>query len=179
VLAVGLAIAAGLLVWIWPRPAPKALGAAAAVFVLLMPVALLAIVHSGLPFNLPLSWSERMGYWTFATARIAEHPLRGWGLDASRTFGAAIGLHPHNGAIQTWLELGVLGATLMALAWALAFRRLADDARSLVTAAAAASAAVYLFFGSVSFGVWQEWWLALGALVAVIAALGRAEEAVA
>ena len=33
-----------------------------------------------------------------------------------------------------------------------------------------------LFFGVVSFGVWQEWWLALAALVAVIAALGDAEE---
>jgi O-antigen ligase len=147
------------------------------VFVLLMPIALLALMQSGKALSLPLSWSERMGYWTYAVARIAEHPLRGWGLDASRTFGTAIGLHPHNGAIQAWLELGVLGAALMALAWAVGFRRLVRDERSLVSAAAAGSAAVYLFFGSVSFGVWQEWWLALGALVCVIAALGHAEEA--
>jgi len=161
----------------WPRFAPKAMGAATAAFVLLMPVALLALMNSGRELSLPLSWSERMGYWTYATARIAEHPLRGWGLDASRTFGPAIGLHPHDGALQVWLELGVLGAGLMALAWAVGFRRLARDRRSLVTAATAGSAAVYLFFGAVSFGVWQEWWLALGALVCVIAALGHAEEA--
>ena len=55
-------------------------------------------------------------------------------------------------------------------------RRLARDERSLVAAGTAASAAVYVFFGAISFGVWQEWWLALGALVAVIAALADSEE---
>lgn len=179
VLAVGLAVAAGAVVWIWPRSAPPAMGAAASAFVLLMPAGLLGLMHAGLPAHLPLSWAERMSYWTFATARISEHPLRGWGLDASRTFGPAIGLHPHNGPIQIWLELGVLGASLAAMTWAIVFRRLSDDTRSLLTAGAAGSAAVYLFFGAVSFGVWQEWWLALGTLALVIAALGRAEEAVA
>jgi O-antigen ligase len=177
VLAVGLAVAVGLLVWVWPRAAPKVLAAATAALVLLTPVALLALIQSGRPLNLPLSWSERVGYWTYAVERIAEHPLRGWGLDASRTFGPAIGLHPHNGAIQAWLELGVLGASLLALAWAAGFHRLVRDERSVVSAAACGSAAVYLFFGAVSFGLWQEWWLALGALVCIIAALGHAEEA--
>ena len=176
VLAVGVAVVVGLLVWLWPRAAPKVMGGAAAVFTLLMPVTLLVMMNAGTTLHLPLSWSERMGYWTYATARIAEHPLRGWGLDASRTFGPNIGLHPHNGAIQVWLELGVLGAGLVALAWAVGLRRLARDSRDLVTAATAGSAAVYLFFGAVSFGIWQEWWLAVGALVCIIATLGRAEE---
>lgn len=176
VLAVGVVVAAGGLVWIWPHSAPKAMALGAAAFILLMPVGLLALIQSGANLNLPLSWSERVGYWTYAVQRIAEHPLRGWGLDASRTFGPNIGLHPHDGAIQVWLELGVLGACLAALIWAIALRRLARETRSLVTAAAAGSAAVYLFFGSVSFGVWQEWWLALAAMVCVIAALGHAEE---
>ena len=118
-----------------------------------------------------------MSYWTYATARIAEHPLLGWGLDASRTFGPAIGLHPHNNAMQVWLELGVAGASLTALAWAIAFRRLSRDRRSLMTAATAGSGAVYLFFGAVIVGVWQEGWLALGALVCVVGTLGLAEEA--
>ena len=37
--------------------------------------------------------------------------------------------------------------------------------------AAAASLAAYLLFGGINFGVWQEWWLALGAFVAVLVAL--------
>lgn len=176
VLSVGLAIAVGGLVWIWPRSAPKALGLAAAGAVLVMPLLILATHLLGLGRRLPDSWEQRIGYWTYAMQRIAEHPWRGWGLDASRAFSPHIQLHPHNGALQVWLELGVLGAAAAALAWVFAFRRLARDERSLVAAATAGSAAIYLFFGVVSFGVWQEWWLALAALVAVIGALADAEE---
>lgn len=176
VLAVGLSVLVGGLVWIWPRTAPKILALGAAALVLLMPVLILAMHLLGLGQQLPESWEQRVRYWTYAMQRIAEHPFRGWGLDSSRAFSPYIQLHPHNGALQVWLELGILGAMVAALAWAFAFRRMARDRRSLVAAAAAGSACVYLFFGVVSFGVWQEWWLALAALAAVIAALGDAEE---
>ena len=176
VLGVGLAVAVGGLVWIWPRTAPKALALGAAGLVLVMPLAILAMRLLGLGQHLPESWAQRVGYWTYAMERIAEHPFRGWGLDSSRAFSPHIQLHPHNGALQVWLELGLLGAVAAALAFAFAFRRLARDDRSLMASATAGSAAVYLFFGVVSFGVWQEWWLALAALAAVIAALGDAEE---
>lgn len=179
VLAVGLAILVGGLVWIWPRSAPKALALGSAGIVLAMPLVILAVHLAGLGKRLPDSWEQRMGYWTYAIARIADHPFRGWGLDASREFSPHIQLHPHNGVLQVWLELGLLGAAVAALAWAFVFRRLARDERSLVAAATAGSASVYLLFGVVSFGVWQEWWLALAALTAVVAALGDAEEAAA
>lgn len=174
VLAVGLVLGVGLLVWIWPRTAPQAMGVAAAVAILVMPLVVVAIRMLGLGAHLPLSWAERVAYWDYAVDRIAEHPLRGWGLDASRAFSPHIQLHPHNGAVQVWLELGALGAALAALVWLAAFRRLARDERTLLAAAAAGSAAVYLFFGLVSFGVWQEWWLALAALAAAIVGLGEA-----
>ena len=149
----------------------------AVVLVLAMPLLILAALKLGLGPHLPESWSQRMGYWGYVIARIADHPWRGWGLDASRAFSPYIQLHPHNGALQVWLELGALGAVLAALILAYVVRRLARDARSLVAIGAAGSAAVYLFFGLISFGVWQEWWLALGALAAVIAALADAEDA--
>ena len=177
VLAVGLAIGVGVVVWIWPRSAPKAMGLAAAGMMLVMPLLILAVRMAGAGAHLPVSWDQRMGYWAFAMGRIADHPWRGWGLDASRAFSPEIQLHPHNGALQIWLELGAAGAVLAALTWAFVFRRLARDERSALTAATAGSAAVYLFFGLVSFGVWQEWWLALAALVAVIAALGETQPA--
>lgn len=171
VLAVGLATGVGALVWIWPRTAPRLLALGAAGAVLVMPALILAVRLLGLGRHLPVSWDQRMGYWSYAMGRVADHPLRGWGLDASRAFSPHIQLHPHNGALQIWLELGAVGAVLAALTWALMFRGLMRDERSLLTAAASGSAAVYLFFGLVSFGVWQEWWLALAALVAVIVAL--------
>jgi len=171
-LAVGLAVGVGGLVWIWPRSVPKAMGLAAACLVLSMPLVILIARIVGVGTHLPVSWDQRMGYWSFAMARISDHPWRGWGLDASRGFSPAIQLHPHNGALQIWLELGVVGAALAALIWAFVLRSLAHDERNLLTAAAAASAAVYLFFGLVSFGIWQEWWLGLAVLVVVIKALG-------
>lgn len=177
VLAVGLALLVGGLVWVWPQTAPKALALGAAVMVLVMPLLILAMRLLGLGERLPDSWEQRVGYWTYAMVQIAEHPFRGWGLDASRAFSPHIQLHPHNGALQVWLELGAAGAAIAALVWILVFRRLARDERSLMAAAAAGSASVYLLFGLISFGVWQEWWLALAALTAVIATLGDAEEA--
>lgn len=177
VIAVGLALLAGAAVWVWPRTAPRAMGLAAAAGVLLMPAVFLFLAGFGVRLSLPTSWAERLGYWMYATGRIGEHPWRGWGLDSSRAFSPYIQLHPHNGPLQLWLELGVLGAAAAALTWVFAFRRLARDQRSLAAAAVAGSAAVYFFFGAISFGVWQEWWLSLAALVAVAGALADAEEA--
>ncbi len=174
-LAVALAAGVAVIVWVWPRTAPKVMGLGAAGLVLAMPLVVLTSRLAG-PSELPVSWAQRMGYWSHAIGKIADHPFRGWGLDASRAFSPAIQLHPHNGALQLWLELGALGAAAGALVWAFAFRRLARDERSVLTAATASSAAVYLFFGMVSFGIWQEWWLALAALVAVIAALGEKQD---
>ncbi|MFZ5718130.1 MAG: O-antigen ligase family protein [Pseudomonadota bacterium] len=178
-LAVGLAVTVAVVAWIWPRSAPRWMALGAAALALVMPLLVLGLQALGVGPQLPLSWAQRVGYWTYAIERIADHPWRGWGLEASRAFSPHIQLHPHNGPLQIWLELGVLGAVAAALAWAFVFRRLARDQRSLVAAATAGSAAVYLFIGAVSFGVWQEWWLALAALTAVIAALADSEEAAA
>jgi O-antigen ligase len=173
VLAVGLAILAGAAVWVWPKAGALGLAALAAAATLLMPWLVAGLRLAGLADGLPESWAQRMGYWIFARARIGEHPWQGWGLDASRTFAPNIQLHPHNGPLQLWLELGALGAVGVAMLWILVLRRLSGYPRSLTAAGAAASAMVYLLFGAISFGVWQEWWLALGALVAVIYTLAQ------
>jgi O-antigen ligase len=65
------------------------------------------------------------------------------------------------------MELGLIGAVAAAIVWAAIFTGLSRPARSPAAAASAAAAAAYLVFGAVSFGVWQEWWLGLGALTAL------------
>lgn len=179
VLAVGLSLFVGVAVLNLPRSGPKALALAAAAFVLLTPAMLLGarslIRALQLTVTPPDSWLQRLGYWSHALDAIAWHPIRGWGLDASRAFSPAIQLHPHNGALQLWLELGVPGAVCAALFWAFLLRRLSRDRPDLAAAAACASAAAYLLFGAVNFGLWQEWWLALGALACVIVGLTGAE----
>jgi O-antigen ligase len=127
----------------------------------------------------PPSWDHRLNIWAFTANQIVQHALRGWGIDASRTFGPAIPLHTHNAALQLWLELGSLGAALAAafFAWIL-YRIVAWTGEDRRDGAMAAGALVsYLVIGGLSFGVWQEWWLALGALTAIACGVAQKSSA--
>jgi O-antigen ligase len=149
------------------------LGVATTVYWITAPLVVVAGVRFGviaaLRPHVQLSWEERLNMWTFASAKIVEKPWTGWGLDASRTFGSAISLHTHDAAIQVWLELGAVGAVLAAAFWIGVWSLIEALARRDRTAGAAAAAAsvAYLTIGALSFGVWQEWWLGLGAMAAV------------
>lgn len=170
ILALVIAGAVGLAVYRWPTWAPRVMAGLAAFFFLFAPAAIWTLLKVGLYQQIqaavPLSWSMRMSYWRHATAWIADHPLRGWGLDASRMFKPGISLHPHDAALQYWVELGAVGAILAAAFWVLLLCGLRRDRPDAAVATSAATAAAYLTFGAISFGVWQEWWLALGALAA-------------
>ncbi|SFK63359.1 O-antigen ligase [Caulobacter sp. UNC279MFTsu5.1] len=179
-----LALAAGGLVWLlvygFGQTAAKVLiGLVAAPFVL-APLAVLVGVQTGVVAWLhrlvPASWDARLNIWTFAADHVQIHPFRGWGLDASRTFGPAIPLHTHNAQLQLWLELGAIGAALAGVffCWlAYGVVRLSRESRTEAAMAAAALVA-YLVIGGLSFGVWQEWWLGLGALTLIACGLARA-----
>jgi len=175
VLAVFVSTLTGLAVWRWPKGAPRTLAISMAVFFLAAPVLMWGVQASGdiaeLRARLPDSWSQRVGYWSHAAGWIADKPLQGWGLDASRMFAPGIQLHPHDDALQIWLELGAIGAITAAVFWGLTLVRLSRPQRDLTTTATAASLAAYLLFGGINFGVWQEWWLGLGALVAILSTL--------
>lgn len=175
IIALAAASAAGAAVYRWPKRAPRGLAVAAAVFFLTAPLVVWGLraqgVYGQIHEMVSLSWSMRMDYWSYAVDWIGDKPLRGWGLDASRMFGPGIRLHPHNGALQIWLELGVIGAAAATVFWVAIFHRLERPQGDLGAAAGAAAAVSYLTFAAVSFGVWQEWWLALGAL-AVVACAG-------
>src|SRR5690606_39588022 len=112
----------------------------------------------------PQSWADRVGYWGRAADLTASEPILGWGLDASRMFSPGIRLHPHDAALQVWLELGLVGAFAAAIVWGMTFARIARPRPGLVAGAQAAAATAYFVIGAVSFGVWQGWWLARGAL---------------
>ena len=118
-----------------------------------------------------LSAGHRLLIWSFTGDRIAERSLTGWGLDASRAMPGGkdlirpdqtwMPLHPHNAALQLWLELGVPGAVLFALLVALAWQALAAAPwPRLFAAAAGASLAITLIACFASYGIWEEWWLA-------------------
>ncbi|MCA3753998.1 MAG: O-antigen ligase family protein [Phenylobacterium sp.] len=170
-LALACAILAAGLVLGLPSLAPRLLAGLSAGGVLLAPVLAKGAFALGLDERIaPLlseSWLQRLGYWGKAVEWIWARPLPGWGLDASRAFGPGIQLHPHNAPLQIWMELGLIGAVAAAIVWASIFSGLSRPVRTPAAAAATATAVAYLIFGAVSFGVWQEWWLALGALSAL------------
>ena len=187
-------LAAALLSLAAPRLVPRLVGAGVAVLILLMPL-LVAFVPQIPSANLPPSAVHRLVIWDFAAQRIAEKPLTGWGLEASRAMpgGQAqpdaatldrlnikasaqrqflalphvgvMPLHPHNGALQLWLELGGIGALIgAALMLALGFAA-SRSAAPAVGAGILGSAAVT---GMLSFGLWQAWWVA-SLLLAIVA----------
>ena len=169
-----------------PRLVPKLVGAGVGLVILLMPF-LVGLVPQIPSANLPPSAVHRLVIWDFAAHRIAEKPLTGWGLEASRAMPGGwaqpdaatldrlnittpaqreflvlphvevMPLHPHNGALQLWLELGGIGALIgAALMLALGFAA-SRSAAPAVGAGMLASAAVT---GMLSFGLWQAWWFA-------------------
>ena len=119
--------------------------------------------------SVKLSAGHRLLIWSFVGDRIAEHPVRGWGLDSSRAIPGGsdpirpnetwLPLHPHNAPLQIWLELGVPGAVLFGLlgGWFWLAVGRADWPR-LYAAAACGSLATAFVASAGTYGVWQEWW---------------------
>ncbi len=138
------------------------------------------------------SAGHRLLIWSFVGDRIAEHPFAGWGLDASRAIpGGAdliepgetwLPLHPHNSALQLWLELGVPGAVLFALLIGRTWLALAAAPWPRLFAAAAAGSLAAAFVASfATYGIWQEWWqgtlwFSLFAVLVMARAAGAAGE---
>lgn len=128
--------------------------------------------------KIPSSALIRFYIWRFASERIGERPIAGWGFDTARSipgggdkFTAKDGkgailfeefnlpLHPHNQILQIWLELGAVGALIVALGGGWLIGRLGRwpvPARQ----GGLALAGCALVYDCLSFGAWQGWWIA-------------------
>lgn len=130
---------------------------------------------------LPEAALHRTYIYDFVLDRIAERPLLGWGLGTSRALPGGrervpdprlpnhelLPLHPHNGVLEIWVELGAAGALGFATAvWLvlMAIRRHAADRGS--AAALAAAATGYMAIGLTAYGIWSSWWIETGILAA-------------
>ncbi len=189
-LAVVVALVAALMGLAWPRGASIGLAAVVAVGVLSAPMTVPA-------FLAPADYERRLGdryysglhrlyIWEFAAQRIADRPVAGWGYDASPQVpggdeklphgGDRMNMHPHNGSLQVWLELGGPGAA----AWALLLATLAWSVGRLPGRVAPAlvlgQLAGALVIVHLSFGLWQTAWLAaLGFAAVLTMAVARSE----
>lgn len=186
--AFGLAVVTVIAARHWPTITMRALILITVVGILaapLLPATVLAPERwEAALSNVTDSAIHRLHIWRFSAERIAEKPITGWGLDSSRTIpggdveviedGASMQLHPHNAALQFWLELGTpgaLGFAAIVLIALLSGRHLPREAQ----AASLATAVAALTVASLSFGIWQHWWLATLALAAVAVKIAAAD----
>jgi O-antigen ligase len=145
-------------------------------------------LHAEAPW-IKYSGIHRLLIWRFSADRVAERPLLGWGMDASRAIpggktdfndvlptlhypgGAeALPLHPHDAALQWQLELGVPGLVLgLAIVVFLLYRvGWRDELSPHTRAAALALCGSALIVALLSFGIWQSWWQSTLWLVAAL-----------
>jgi len=120
------------------------------------------------PFVQSANMGERLEIWQFAAQKITEQPFLGYGVEAMRILKSDTVfsvnkthtmLHPHNGFLQLWLEMGILGAVLgIAGLWLVILRILKDPA--LYPVSTACLAAVLCLIGT-GYGLWQGWLIAL------------------
>ena len=175
-----------VVVWVFRRRGAVVVAVAVAALVLATP----QIVSSALTGNkaeeisrkLPTSASHRMKMWAFSVEKIAEKPLWGWGMDASRSIPQEdrrlgpeieiLPLHPHNAFLQVRLELGIPGAILFAALVGAFFAKVVGGNEDRFSAAVITGAAgAYLTVASVSYGIWQNWWFAFAWALAALTSL--------
>jgi len=153
---------------------------------------ILAIISLGLPFgfkllekpvsqissifSLPSSAGHRIAIWEFTARKIAEKPLAGWGMNASKIipggktfifseageqYGRALPLHPHNAILQFWLELGLPGIILYLGLLIFIISTAINRQRSKFESAMILGQFTTIFIiSNLSFGIWQAWWIA-------------------
>ncbi len=188
-----------------PRTVPLVLAAAIAAGIVTAPL-VPGLFPDPLEPDTDLTWlsmsaAHRIVIWKNTVPHIKDKPILGGGFDTTRalykdrveyhfpkvTQGKAvitvyepIPLHPHNGVLQVWLELGLVGALILLGLLLAVIRAIATGiGDNTDKAAALALTTTALTIASISFGAWQSWWLAsilLGAAF-MVAAIGPAVRA--
>ena len=169
-------------------------------FVLVLPASFLAH-DAGLQSNpsMPFSFKARVVLWNQAAEKTLEHPWLGIGVNSMREISEAArealtpsqkeelrkrkrhgdatisrmpAHHGHSLFLQTWYELGGIGAALLALAGALVILR-AETLPRDVQPYAAAAFTTFAVIAAFAWGMWQAWWLCAIGLLALYLCLGR------
>lgn len=162
-----------LVAWRWPRGAVRMLAVLwCLAFVFVLPLVFSAYkAELHMESWLPNSARARIILWEFTAERTLERPWLGIGAASTSklrepraiaerpegfVFPRNTGQHAHNLFLQSWYELGVVGAALMALAGLAFLLRISLLPASAQPFAAATFAA---FAGGITLagGIWQTW----------------------
>ncbi len=132
---------------------------------------------------IPKTGRNRIVLWGVTAAKVRDAPLLGVGVKSTKTldleaaakaewpkdhpYPLRTGRHSHNIYMQTWYELGAIGA-LFLLAIGLVvlnlFRRLPEDVQPYLYASFVSTA----ILGALSWGLWQPWFMAAFAIWATL-----------
>ncbi|MEC9022396.1 MAG: O-antigen ligase family protein [Pseudomonadota bacterium] len=119
--------------------------------------------------QLPSSAQHRVQIWDFTANKILDRPILGWGFNSSRyladkkdksKYGSLLQLHPHNGVLEIWLELGLFGAFIMLLLILSIGVRLGRLNPWPERAVGLAFLMATFSISCVAYGIWQSWWVA-------------------
>lgn len=124
---------------------------------------------------------SRIEIWDFSSRRAIEKPVLGWGLKSSPfipprgensvlyDFEMPIRhLHPHDGVIQIWLELGIVGVIIFLSFLGGIWRAIGEISSESVQKFAALSFAVGFLYILPSFGIWQTWFMSTLSIFALM-----------
>lgn len=113
---------------------------------------------------------HRMEIWDFIARYALQQPLYGYGIEATKAiqdfdtkmlyFRYPVVLHPHNFALQLWIEFGVIGITAGAIFLSFALYNI----RVMAPAASRLNLGVFmaiLLVGATSYGLWQGWFIGM------------------
>lgn len=114
---------------------------------------------------------HRLLIWKFVSEKAIQKPLTGWGFYSSRVMPdgknkldlheTALPLHPHNGVLQVWAELGCVGALILIMLCFSVRKTILKLQRRIELAAATSMFMCSFVIICVSYGVWQSWWIAI------------------
>gem|GEM_PF-130594 len=170
-----------LIIRILPRHGFRLIGLLIAALILSSPWVLVALTAGADFATADDSVTYRAAIWHRVIDLIHQDPIVGHGLGVLRTIREPIETgvfagqftipnHAHNMILQLWAETGAIGAGLLSLAVVLAGWRLPPMERARHAAYLAAALAGGLTAAAcVSFDLWNEWWWAVGGLLAALA----------
>ena len=149
---------------------------------------------------LPLSAEQRLVIWQTALEKIASKPLFGHGVDAVNVWDETLATRPellsvldprlldtrlipnhtHNMALHVWVETGLVGAFLLALALVLLGRALPAPSTlgrgTKIAVAGVLGGALSLF--AVAYSAWDEsFWASLAVIVCALVVCSRQKQA--
>jgi exopolysaccharide production protein ExoQ len=147
---------------------------ATAAFTLLSPFLFIRLLGWVQPISgdIPPSVLDRIEIWHHSATTVLDAPLLGHGIGAIRHLPLPVDpvipyqylvkapTHPHDAAIQLWLELGAVGLVIFIIIVWLAVRTVRGLQSPWQVAATGAGAAL-AFTAMVSYGLWQETWLGI------------------